>query len=124
MASKTRHYTPEELKILEGMGFTFVYENKCMLCGKKFTSKNEERLQKRLEEHVDTKCPMAKWTRTVTKILEIAGLKNVINADLLYLADGTVSKGHERVGKELEILNDVKNMLDNWGKEEEEEKNE
>ena len=114
-------YTPEELEKLEKMGFKVVYKNKCMMCGKKFTSKNAEQLQKRLEKHVDEKCPIAKWMRITTKILEIAGLKKVIKADLCYLMEGKFPDGLERTKpKELEILNDVKNMLDNWGKKEKE----
>ena len=102
------------------MGFKVIYKNECMLCGKKFTSKYAEQLQKRLEKHVDEKCPMAKWMRTVTKILEIAGLKNVIKADLCYLMEGKFPDGLERTKLvELKILKDVKNMLDNWGKKEE-----
>ena len=115
--SEKKTYTPEELKILEKMGFRIVYKNECMLCDKKFTSKNEERLQKRLEKHVNEECPTAKWMRTATKILEIAGLKNVINADLIYLQDGKFPGDYERVPAEVEILNGVKDMLDNWGKE-------
>lgn len=113
-----RTYTPEELKKLKEMGFTFTYKNECMLCGKKFTSKNAEKLQKRLEKHVDEQCPTAKWMRTVTKILEIAGLKNVVNVDLIYLQEGRFPDGYKctRSPEELEILNNVKNMLDNWVK--------
>jgi len=111
-------YTPEQLRKLEEMGFKITYKNKCGLCGKQFTSKNEERLQKRLEEHVDEKCPTARWMRGATKILELAGLKNVIQADLIYLMEGKFPDGCGRVEpEELEILNNVKDMLDNWGKE-------
>lgn len=122
MASKKyRKVAPEEAKKLEAMGVKLetIYENKCILCGKKFTSKNEERLAKRLEKHVDEECESAKWMRGAFKILEIAGLKNVINADLIYLQDGKFPEGCKRTKpEELEILDNVKNMLDNWGRKE------
>lgn len=120
---KTTKLTLEEAEKLKpmldkmGLKIEVVYDTKCDLCGKKFTSKNEERLRKRLEKHIDEKCPTAKWMKSASKILEIAGLKNIIYADLMYLQDGKFPKGLERTkSEELEILNNVKNMLDNWGK--------
>lgn len=113
-----RKFTPEEVKELEQMGFKVIYKSKCILCGKKFSSKNEEHLAKRFKKHVDEKCPAAKWARGATKILEIAGLKNVMMSDLYYLQEGEFFKGYERTNpEEIEILDNVKNMFDNWGKE-------
>ena len=120
MRRKTKTLTSEEIKKLELMGVKVrvPYKNKCILCGKKFTSKNKERLAKRLEKHVNEACEAAKWVHTATRVLEIADLTNVIMADLYYLQEGKFSKGYERTKpEELEILNDVKNALDNWSKE-------
>lgn len=111
---KTTKLTSEEAKKLEQLGFKLevAYKNKCILCGKKFTSKNEERLDKRFEKHIDEKCTVAKWMRGVFKILEIMGLKNVIMADLIYVQEGRFPEGCERTNsKELDILNQAKDLL-------------
>lgn len=122
-AKKTTKLTLEEAEKLKpvlsklGLEIKVVYENKCILCGKKFTSKNEERLAKKLEKHVDEKCAAAKWMKTAFNILRIAGLKNVIMSDLLYLQEGRFPEGSERTEpEEVEILDNVKCMMDNWGK--------
>lgn len=123
MSKKATELTPEEAKKLKpvldklGLEIKVVYKTKCELCGKKFTSKNEKRLGERFEKHVDEKCEVAKWMRMASKILVIAGLKNVINADLIYLQEGKFPKGHERTKpEEIEILDNVKDMFDNWGR--------
>lgn len=118
---KNRNLTPEEAKKLEQLGFKLevTYKNKCILCGKKFTSKNEERLVKKLEKHVNEKCTVAKWMKSAFNILRIVGLKNVIMSDLLYLQEGRFPEGHGRTKpEELEILDNVKHMMDNWRKKE------
>ena len=121
-----KRMTPEEAAKLKptldelGIKFATIYENKCKLCDKKFTSKSEKKLARRFKKHVD-ECPAGKWMRAAFKILKIAGLKKVILADLIYLEEGKFPEGCERTKpEELEILDDVKNMMDNWGKEEEE----
>ena len=124
-SKKTTSLTPEAAKKLEpvlsklGLEIKVVYKTECELCGKKFTSKDEKRLDKRLEKHIDEKCNVAKWMRGAFEILRISGLKSVICADLIYLQDGKFPEGCERTKpEELEILNNVKDMIDNWGKDE------
>lgn len=118
MSKKTKKLTPKEAEklkpILDKLGFEIktVYEVKCELCGKKFTSKDEKRLNKRLGKHIDKECPVARWMRGTTEILKMMGLKNIIMADLIYLQKGEFPRGCERTkSEELEILNRVKNLL-------------
>lgn len=107
--------TAEKLKPLLvklGIQIKVVYKTECELCGKKFTSKDEKQLDKKLEKHIDEKCKAAKWIRGATKILEIMGLKNIIFADLIYIQDGKFPEGRERTKpEELDILNRARKLL-------------
>jgi len=95
-----------------GIEIKVVYETKCELCGKKFASKDEKQLDKRLEKHVDEKCSVAKWIRGAEKILEIMGLKNITFADLIYVQEGKFPEGCERRDLlELDILNRARELL-------------
>lgn len=122
---KTSKLTPEEAKKLKpmldklGIKTEVIHEVKCDLCGKKFKGKNKIQVGKRFGNHIDGKCKVAKWMRGATKILEIMGLKNPVFGDLFYIQDGKFPKGYSRAKpEELEILNRVRDLLENFGKEE------
>jgi len=95
-----------------GIKIEVIYKNECTLCGKKFSSKNEKRLDEKLEKHVDEKCATARWMRGVIKILEIMGLKNIMMSDLFYIQDGKFPEGCGRTKpEELGMLNRTRELL-------------
>lgn len=123
-SKKFTSLTPEEADKLApllnelGLEMKVVYETKCELCGKKFTSKDKKLLDKKLKNHIDEKCATAKWMRAVFKILEIMGLKNVKMGDVYYVQEGKFLKGYERTKpEELDMLNRAKVLFEEWGKE-------
>jgi len=116
--SKFSKLSPEEAMKLKpfldklGLELKVIYENKCELCGKKFISKDKEKLEKKLVNHVDNECNEAKWIRGATNILEILGLKNVKMGDLYYIQFGKFPKDYKRTKpEEMNILNRAKDAL-------------
>jgi len=95
-----------------GLEITVMYETACNLCGKKFRSKDEKQVSKRLEKHVDEKCNAAKWLRGTAEILKLLGLKKVVYGDLVYIQDGKFPIGYSHMGlEELGILDRARDLI-------------
>ena len=115
--ARMKSITPEEAKKLEALGFELkvIYKNKCILCGKKFTSKDENKLKKKLEKHIDEECDDAKWVKGASEILRIMGLKNVVMGDVYYAEYGKFPKGYKRTKpEELDMLNRIRDLLNSY----------
>ncbi len=109
-----KQLSPEKLEKLKSLGLEVevIYKTKCDLCGKKFESKDPDKVQKILEKHVDEKCKAVKWIRGATNILKIMGLENPVMGDLEYIQKGKFPGGYSRTkDNEIDILNRARELL-------------